>query len=227
MLRQILEAIDQFAPDAVLFGPDDRRSSVREEAYPPTRPAGPRRTRRWSTSSERAGALLDAPDAHHSPPRALRPTTSTRRRRLGPSGPAGPASSSPPTTATPSAHISDRNSRCCACHQRRSRLTAAQPGLAARDVPGSLPSTTWSTPPSAATLLNNPPGCRAGEARPGPALGDGVDAGGGPTSTTARARRWWPRSTPTARRWGGRASAPPCSSGLRPRGTGALRVQRR
>ena len=34
MLRQILEAIDQFAPDAVLFGIDDRRASVREAAYP-------------------------------------------------------------------------------------------------------------------------------------------------------------------------------------------------
>ena len=34
MLRQILEAIDQFAPDAVLFGLDYRASSVREQAYP-------------------------------------------------------------------------------------------------------------------------------------------------------------------------------------------------
>ena len=28
MLRQILEAIDQFAPDAVLFGLDDRRAAI-------------------------------------------------------------------------------------------------------------------------------------------------------------------------------------------------------
>src|SRR5688572_26619989 len=34
MLRQILEALDRFAPDALVFGLDDRRSSVREERYP-------------------------------------------------------------------------------------------------------------------------------------------------------------------------------------------------
>ncbi|MBC7640330.1 MAG: flap endonuclease, partial [Rhodoferax sp.] len=34
MVRQILEAIDQFTPDAVVFGLDDRTSSVRARAYP-------------------------------------------------------------------------------------------------------------------------------------------------------------------------------------------------
>ena len=33
MLRQILEALDRFAPDALVFGLDDRRSSVREARY--------------------------------------------------------------------------------------------------------------------------------------------------------------------------------------------------
>jgi DNA polymerase-1 len=33
MLRQILEALDRFAPDALVFGLDDRGSSVREERY--------------------------------------------------------------------------------------------------------------------------------------------------------------------------------------------------
>ena len=34
MLRQILESIDTIAPDAVVFGLDDRTASVRREAYP-------------------------------------------------------------------------------------------------------------------------------------------------------------------------------------------------
>ena len=33
MLRQILESIDSFAPDAVLFGLDDRSGSVRRDRY--------------------------------------------------------------------------------------------------------------------------------------------------------------------------------------------------
>src|SRR5687767_14228343 len=34
MLRQILESIDRFAPDAVLFGLDDRTRSDRRDSYP-------------------------------------------------------------------------------------------------------------------------------------------------------------------------------------------------
>jgi 5'-3' exonuclease len=60
MLRQILEAIDQFAPDAVLFGLDDRTSSVREETYPEYKAGRAAKDADLVDQLERAGALLDA-----------------------------------------------------------------------------------------------------------------------------------------------------------------------
>jgi 5'-3' exonuclease len=60
MLRQILEAIDQFAPDAVLFGLDDRTSSVREDAYPAYKAGRAEKDPALVDQLERAGALLDA-----------------------------------------------------------------------------------------------------------------------------------------------------------------------
>jgi 5'-3' exonuclease len=60
MLRQILEAIDQFAPDAVIFGLDDRTSSVREEAYPAYKAGRAAKDPALVDQLERAGALLDA-----------------------------------------------------------------------------------------------------------------------------------------------------------------------
>jgi 5'-3' exonuclease len=60
MLRQILEAIDQFAPDAVLFGLDDRTSSVREETYPAYKAGRAAKDADLVDQLERAGALLDA-----------------------------------------------------------------------------------------------------------------------------------------------------------------------
>lgn len=60
MLRQILEAIDQFAPDAVLFGLDDRTSSVREQAYPAYKAGRAEKDPALVDQLERAGALLDA-----------------------------------------------------------------------------------------------------------------------------------------------------------------------
>lgn len=60
MLRQILEAIDQFAPDAVLFGLDDRTSSVREEAYPAYKAGRAAKDPLLVDQLDRAGALLDA-----------------------------------------------------------------------------------------------------------------------------------------------------------------------
>jgi DNA polymerase-1 len=60
MLRQILEAIDQFAPDAVLFGLDDRVSSVREEAYPAYKAGRAAKDPALVDQLERAAALLDA-----------------------------------------------------------------------------------------------------------------------------------------------------------------------
>jgi 5'-3' exonuclease len=60
MLRQILEAIDQFAPDAVLFGLDDRTSSVREAAYPAYKAGRAEKDPLLVDQLDRAGALLDA-----------------------------------------------------------------------------------------------------------------------------------------------------------------------
>lgn len=60
MLRQIIEAIDQFAPDAVIFGLDDRTSSVREEMYPAYKQGRAPKDAALVDQLERAGALLDA-----------------------------------------------------------------------------------------------------------------------------------------------------------------------
>jgi 5'-3' exonuclease len=60
MLRQILEAIDQFAPDAVLFGLDDRTTSVRETAYPAYKAGRAEKDPELVDQLDRAGALLDA-----------------------------------------------------------------------------------------------------------------------------------------------------------------------
>ncbi|WP_110180396.1 5'-3' exonuclease [Nocardioides solisilvae] len=60
MLRQILEAIDMFAPDAVIFGLDDRMSSVREELYPDYKAGRAEKDPALVEQLERAGALLDA-----------------------------------------------------------------------------------------------------------------------------------------------------------------------
>ncbi len=60
MLRQILEAIDQFAPDAVLFGLDDRTTSVREEMYPAYKAGRAEKHPALVDQLERASALLDA-----------------------------------------------------------------------------------------------------------------------------------------------------------------------
>lgn len=60
MLRQILEAIDQFAPDAVLFGLDDRRTSVRETRYPDYKAGRAAKDADLVDQLERAADLLDA-----------------------------------------------------------------------------------------------------------------------------------------------------------------------
>ncbi len=60
MLRQILEAIDQFAPDAVLFGLDDRRTSVRETRYPAYKAGRAQKDPDLVDQLERAADLLDA-----------------------------------------------------------------------------------------------------------------------------------------------------------------------
>ncbi|MDF9715689.1 5'-3' exonuclease [Nocardioides sp. ChNu-153] len=60
MLRQIIESIDRFAPDAVLFGLDDRTASVRRDAYPAYKAGRAEKHPELIGQLERAGALLDA-----------------------------------------------------------------------------------------------------------------------------------------------------------------------
>jgi 5'-3' exonuclease len=60
MLRQILEAIEGFAPDAVIFGLDDRTSSVREDYYPDYKAGRAQKDPQLVDQLDRAGALLDA-----------------------------------------------------------------------------------------------------------------------------------------------------------------------
>jgi 5'-3' exonuclease len=60
MLRQILESIDRFAPDAVLFGLDDRTRSDRRDSYPDYKAGRADKDSELVDQLERAGALLDA-----------------------------------------------------------------------------------------------------------------------------------------------------------------------
>ncbi len=60
MLRQILECIDRFAPDAVLFGLDDRTASARRDRYPDYKAGRAVKHPELVEQLERAGALLDA-----------------------------------------------------------------------------------------------------------------------------------------------------------------------
>jgi 5'-3' exonuclease len=60
MLRQILESIDSFAPDAVLFGLDDRSGSVRRDLYPDYKAGRAEKDPKLVDQLDRAGALLDA-----------------------------------------------------------------------------------------------------------------------------------------------------------------------
>jgi 5'-3' exonuclease len=60
MLRQIIESIDGFAPDAVLFGLDDRTASDRRDFYPDYKAGRPEKDPELVDQLERAGDLLDA-----------------------------------------------------------------------------------------------------------------------------------------------------------------------
>jgi len=60
MLRQIIESIDGFAPDAVLFGLDDRTASVRRDLYPDYKAGRAEKHPELVEQLERAGTLLDA-----------------------------------------------------------------------------------------------------------------------------------------------------------------------
>lgn len=71
MLRQILEAVDMFAPDLVLFGLDDRAASLREEAYPDYKAGRAAKDPALVDQLDRAGALLDALGLHSVTPPGL------------------------------------------------------------------------------------------------------------------------------------------------------------
>jgi 5'-3' exonuclease len=60
MLRQILEAIERFAPDAVVFGLDDRTASIRRDFYPAYKAGRAEKHPELVDQLDRAGALLDA-----------------------------------------------------------------------------------------------------------------------------------------------------------------------
>ena len=60
MLRQIIESIDAFAPDAVIFGLDDRVASDRRDAYPDYKAGRAEKDADLVDQLDRAGALLDA-----------------------------------------------------------------------------------------------------------------------------------------------------------------------
>jgi 5'-3' exonuclease len=60
MLCQILEAIDRFAPDAVIFGLDDRTASVRADFYPAYKAGRAEKGDALVDQLDRAGTLLDA-----------------------------------------------------------------------------------------------------------------------------------------------------------------------
>lgn len=60
MLRQIIESIDGFAPDAVIFGLDDRTSSLRRDFYPDYKAGRAEKDAQLVDQLDRAGALLDA-----------------------------------------------------------------------------------------------------------------------------------------------------------------------
>lgn len=60
MLRQILETIERFAPDAVVFGLDDRTRSVRAETYPSYKAGRAEKDAELVDQLDRAGVMLDA-----------------------------------------------------------------------------------------------------------------------------------------------------------------------
>jgi len=69
MLRQIIEAIEGFAPDAVVFGLDDRTASSRRDRYPDYKAGRAEKDPDLVDQLDRAGALLDALGlATHTPP---------------------------------------------------------------------------------------------------------------------------------------------------------------
>ena len=71
MLRQILEVMDRFAPDAVVFGLDDRTRSERADAYPAYKAGRAEKDAELVDQLDRAGAMLDALGFHTVTPPGL------------------------------------------------------------------------------------------------------------------------------------------------------------
>ncbi len=71
MLRQILEVVDQFAPDVVVFGFDDRTASVRTDAYPDYKAGRAPKDADLVEQLDRSAALLDALGLHTVTPPGL------------------------------------------------------------------------------------------------------------------------------------------------------------
>ena len=59
MLRQIIESIEGFTPDAVVCGLDDRTASVRRELYPDYKAGRAEKDPELVEQLDRAGALLE------------------------------------------------------------------------------------------------------------------------------------------------------------------------
>ncbi len=77
MVRQILESIDSFAPDAVIFGLDDRSGSIRDDLYPDYKAGRAEKDAALVDQPDRAAALLDALGLATLTPPGLEQTTST------------------------------------------------------------------------------------------------------------------------------------------------------
>lgn len=60
MLRQIIESIDAFAPDAVIFGLDDRQGSMRRDFFPDYKGGRAPKDADLIDQLDRSGAFLDA-----------------------------------------------------------------------------------------------------------------------------------------------------------------------
>lgn len=71
MLLQIVEVIDQFHPDLLVFGFDDRTGSLRSQAYPDYKAGRPPKDPDLVEQLDRAPAFLDALGLHTVTPRGL------------------------------------------------------------------------------------------------------------------------------------------------------------
>ncbi len=60
MLRQVVEAVESFSPDALVLGLDDKTASVRAERYPDYKAGRAEKDPELTDQLSRAGALLDA-----------------------------------------------------------------------------------------------------------------------------------------------------------------------